>query len=193
MDTPSKKFHFLDIGANIGQTFDWYLLPVHDYDGWHIWCFEPSPRNLPALIEKARELAGRYKITVCPFGIGGNHDATRIYETSNPVGDSFLKKYWAGEDESKNIETLHEIVAATVPLGQFILANTAPGDKVVLKLDCEGSEYAALKSLIAEPEALARCSRIMVEWHNTKLPDDNPETFEALFASAGHPLEKWKF
>ncbi len=185
--------HFFDIGANIGNTFDWFLLKTREFDGWSVWCFEPSPRNLPPLIDKARELAGRYTITVCPFGIGGEFGAFRLFETSDPIGDSFKPEYWVGAVKSKNNRTLHQIMPAIVPLADFILTNTSPGDEIVLKLDCEGSEYAALRNLLDSEDALKRCTRIFVEWHDTKKADEVPAEFEQAFEARGRKIEKWDF
>ena len=45
------KHHFFDIGANIGQTFDDFLTKTTAFDGWDVWCFEPSPRVSEIYVE----------------------------------------------------------------------------------------------------------------------------------------------
>lgn len=185
--------HFFDIGANIGQTFDWYLLKTHDFDGWDVWCFEPSPRNTIQLLDRVRRLDKRFHVHVCPFGVAGKYEVARMYENQNPIGDSFFEHYTAGGDVSKVLDTAYLIHPVCVPLSQVIVTATEPGDSVVLKLDCEGGEYAALRDLLAHPEALTRCPRIMVEWHGTGLPGDDSELLTKQFAEKGITLDPWIF
>lgn len=185
--------HFFDIGANIGQTFDWFLLPTKEFDGWTIWCFEPSPRNVCQLLEKAKQLQERYTIIVCPFAITGSSRPVRIFQNENPIGDSLFEKYWVGNEESKNLAVNYQIMSLSVPLGEFISNHTSDGDNVVLKLDCEGSEYDALRNLIQYPKALHRCSRIMVEWHKTGRDQDDIHALKTILENVGHKLEAWNF
>jgi FkbM family methyltransferase len=187
--------HFLDIGANIGQTFDWYLNKTHDYDGWHVWCFEPSPRNLVALIDRAQhgDILHKHKVTICAFGIGGEWKAMPFFQTTNPVGDSFHKQYRVGAEVSKNLELPYDLVGSTMPLAEFIRRHIPDGEKCVVKLDCEGGEYGALRSLLCSLEQLKKCSKIMVEWHDTMNPDDDKDRLIATFKAIGYELELWPY
>lgn len=194
------KNHFFDIGANTGQTFDWFLNANRKYDGWCIWCFEPSIRSLPGLMETVNKFRGMYHVMVCPFAVGKTDSILRVYENYDPLGDSLLPKCWAGSIESKPVDTDHKIMASVVPLSRLILNNTEPGDNVEIKLDCEGGEYDCLRSLLESSPALARVSKIMVEWHGTgktfhgaeKTPD-NPVAFQDEFSKLGITLEPWPF
>lgn len=179
-EQPADMRHFFDIGSNIGQTFDDYLLKRHDYDGARVWCFEPSPRHVPALMEKAASVAGRFSVVVCPFGFRGQAGAIQFHQKDDPRGDSFEREL-ASSWQTHNVATAYELRAAALELGRFILENVPPSDTVTLKLDCEGSEYEILTALAENADAVARVDHFMVEWHTIGSPHATREEIEAAF------------
>lgn len=188
--------HFFDIGANDGNTFEHYLLKHPEFDGWMVWCFEPSPRSWPGLCATAERLAGRYRITLCPFGLAAVAGTPVLYQQACTLGDSFCANLLGNAGQKvPRLGVLYELRAATVTLSSFILANTGPVDEIVLKLDCEGSEFGILRELLACPEALGRCSRILAEWHLLDRFDSTSEcdALKATYAATGHPIEGWQF
>ncbi|MDE1170863.1 MAG: FkbM family methyltransferase [Verrucomicrobium sp.] len=186
--------HFFDVGANVGQTFDDFLLNHPQFDGWDIWCFEPSPRHVPALIEKARALTSRYRIHICPFGLRGRSGPQTFFQKDDERGDSF-ESYLASDHETVNLDTGYLLHSAAYEAGQFILQHTAPDDKIWLKLDCEGSEFDLLSTLIGNTEALARVDQILVEWHTIQsiAPIRNIRELHLMYLSIGKRLERWAF
>lgn len=183
--------HFLDIGANVGQTFDDFLLKRPDLDGWTVWCFEPSPRHLPALMAKAAEVAPFYaSVRIVPAGVGGEYSLRRFWTKDDPRGDSFSVRL-ASDHETKNLAEGFEIHAVTVDIADFI--ERTPGRHTV-KIDAEGAEYAIMERLIGATHIHDRIDCIMVEWHDT-------DTHEARSASgyierarsAGLRVEPWEY
>lgn len=165
MNQPTK--HFFDIGGNIGQTFDWLATLPHDYSDHIIWVFEPSPRHYHRLIEKCKQMSGKYTIKLCPFGLGGKTETLTFYEKDDDKGDSF-EPWLASDHEVTNIHQGYEVVASIVSLPEFILNMTKPGDEIVLDIDAEGSEYAILDALLKNEEALSRVTQIIAEFHHIK-------------------------
>jgi FkbM family methyltransferase len=183
--------HFFDVGANTGQTFDKFLLKTNDYDGWKIWCFEPSPRNMNGLVETARRVTAwpekgvhDFDVVVCPFGLWDKAGSFSFYEKSdaldpwgkeNGEGDSF-KENWITNNKSG-----YKINAVTVPILQFIQDNTQEGDRIVIKLDCEGAEYKILENLLVlGPDVINRIDKIYIEWHTTDEEHKKPSLIEAM-------------
>ena len=117
--------HFFDIGANVGQTFDDYLCKTNKYDGYTVWCFEPSPRHVPALMNKAVENSKRYTINVCPFGLRGRITVSKFYQKDDPRGDSF-ESYLASDHETKNMEYGYAIYSPAIGIADFIKSSTQP-------------------------------------------------------------------
>lgn len=192
------SLHFLDIGANIGQTFTDYLRQNRQFDGCEVWCFEPSPRHVPALMQTAQMWQHSYKIHICPFGLRGHNEITRFYMKDDPRGDSFAVNL-ASDHKTENLQTGYILEGYAHGLVEFLVDKTQPGDKVVIKIDAEGSEYSILTELACQlqgdPEMLARIDRIMVEWHTI---DADAECWDQgkladEFDRLGKPLERWMF
>jgi FkbM family methyltransferase len=186
--------HFFDVGANIGQTFDDFLVKQTAFDGWCIWCFEPSPRHVPALMEKAASVSSRYRVFVCPFGLRGNGAVMNFFQKDDARGDSF-ESFLASDHLTQNLRPGFELCVYAAGITDMILGATKPGDKIVLKLDCEGSEYDLLGALIRNAQALERVARILVEWHTIR-PGGSLEQQNDLirqYSAIGKPLEQWMF
>lgn len=186
--------HFLDVGAMRGQTFDWFLLKTHEFDQHKIWCFEPSPRHLSALIDRVRALPRKFAgIVVCPFGLGGQTITVPFYEKSNDwSGDSFMKDLQGPNGPLINQTSGYELLCYTMKITEFLAQHTQPNDTFTLKLDCEGSEYAILYSLY-NSEFMAALDGIYVEFHNTHegwkaTADGIIEMYQAF----GKPITPWK-
>ena len=190
----SNSRHFFDVGANTGQTFDAFLAKDRQYDGWRVWCFEPSPRHLPELMTKAQQYGSLYDIQLCPFGLRGEAGILPLHQKSDTRGDSF-EPYLGVGAEVPNLYVNYTLHVPAAKVDDFILANTNAGDKITLKLDCEGSEYGILQALACRHRALERVERIFVEWHSIspenpgKLMNHLMQAYELL----GHPLEDWMF
>lgn len=152
--------HFIDGGANIGQTFD-LLIKTNKYDGWKIWCFEPSPRHFSELIKKVDKYKNKYKIIICPFGLSNKTEFVSFYEKINTEGDSFISSW------NRNIATSgYEIISAQIDVVKFICDIIPNNDKITIKLDVEGYEYNILERILQSKQSLEKIDDIMVEWHN---------------------------
>ena len=177
--------HFFDIGANVGQTFDQFLSQTTEYDGWTIWCFEPSPRHFAQLLENCARYRDRYIINICPFGIGEYSKLLRFYEKDDPMGDSFEERLW-NDHEPKNINNGYTVIAHALSIQEVIDELIPEEDSVIVKLDVEGSEYGILESLALDTPK--QIKKLLVEWHNIGSPHDTPEN---LVARQHVPVEGW--
>lgn len=187
--------HFFDVGANIGQTFDDYLVGNNKHDGWKIWCFEPSVRHFPQLIAKIDAVKSRYSVVLCPFGIGGENTTAEFFPKIDPRGDSFERYLYCNPPTPVvNLSAGYELVFPMVSLPEFILRHTAPNDVIELKLDCEGGEFTALPALLNYPEALRRISTFFVEFHHKGTGwDVEMNKIKADYSAAGKIIKDWFF
>lgn len=185
--------HFIDVGANVGQTFDEYLSRDPAYDGWTVWCLEPSPRHWPGLCATAERYRERYNIHLCNFGLHAATGSGVFYQKDDPRGDSFYA-HLESDHLTANLAAGHTMHIATTGIVDFLQHYIPAGDAATLKLDCEGSEYAILTALACAPTAvLERVRRILVEWHTIRTPENllHPAELVARFADLGCPLESW--
>lgn len=177
--------HFLDIGSNIGNTFDWYLLKTTDYDNCHIWCFEPSPRHLDHLRVRCRSIIDHnehsFKITICSFALSNFTGFAKIFETADSLGDSLFET---------SVERPVELMCGVVDAAKFIREEIPAPDRVVLKIDPEGSELNIIDSILAAPDVLSRVHKVMIEFHSITHPECE-RIFERL-REASIPFQEWK-
>lgn len=156
--------HFFDVGANTGQTFRW-LAQSPAFDGWDVWCFEPSPRHLHGLLGAAEEYGARYRVHVCPFGLVGDEAGVRgFYEKIDALADSFHADMRNDFGHFTPRSAGYQVHAYAHNIARFIRRWTEQGDEVVIKLDCEGAEWSLLMDLLDAPEK-ARVTRLLIEWH----------------------------
>lgn len=180
--------HFFDVGAHNGNTFN-HL--GSEYDKWNIWCFEPSPRHLPDLIARGRNLNYRFNIIVCPFGLGGKNELLEFHLKNDPQADSFSNKF------STNMEEVGcKFMVGIFDISEFILNHTASEDTIHLKLDCETSEYEILNSLIKRPQSFDRVKKLMVEFHSKEniITEENEKERKDLILKCqelGHEILPW--
>lgn len=179
--------HFLDIGANTGQTFDEFLSKDPKYDGWTVWCFEPSPRHLPELMKTAERYRDRYHINICPFGVWSNDGYGLFRQKDDPRGDSFFPEL-ATDHVVNNLDTGYQMIVPQSGIGA-ILRNYPDDDIVVVKLDCEGAEYPILEALLKSPE-LRKVNELYVEFHNVGQPEGTAQGLIDAFANLC-PIKPW--
>jgi FkbM family methyltransferase len=170
--------HFFDIGGNAGQTFDYIETLGRDFSDYWFWVFEPSPRHFAKLLEKCARV--NYRVTVCPFGLGGKTELRRFYEKDDALGDSF-QPVLASDHDVHNADNGYEIMGSVISLPEFILAHTKFGDEIILDIDAEGNEYEMLAALIHSP-ALNRVGEVMVEWHHVPEEFISPRYFAEVCA-----------
>lgn len=163
--------HFFDIGSNDGCTFREFLCHDKKYDGWTVWCFEPSPRHLQKLMDTAKEFQNRYQIIICPLGITGETGMQEFYEKDDPRGDSF-ESHLASDHLTINLDNGYKIMAPTMSIWR-IFGMIPPGDRVTLKIDAEGSEYSILDSM--QTMDLSCVDEIFVEWHTIGSSHRDPQ------------------
>ena len=185
----SMNKHFIDAGANIGQTFDW-LHRNPRFDGWNVWCIEPSPRFHGDLMSRACDEVERYNVVVCTFGLGAISGFAPFFSKTDPLGDSFEEHSWTDHDQS-NLDAPFVLCPGVVGICDF-LARLPKSDEVVLKLDVEGAEYDILFGLLSAKE-IGRVTEILVEFHNVSHPVAmDSEQLVRAFDARGIAIDMWR-
>ncbi len=185
--------HFFDVGANVGQTFDQFLCKTNLYDGWTVWCFEPSPRHHAALLTKSQEMRDRFVVKVCPFGLSDRSAIVRFFEKDDALGDSFEESL-SGMRKTNNLSNGYEIMAPVFSVCDFIKHMTKHDDIIHMKIDAEGAEYAILSDL-ARSELRYPIKKLWVEFHDCTSDKKyrNRDELKNQFKESGLPIEEWLF
>ncbi len=145
-DLDVKGKDVLDIGANIGDTAIYFAIK----GARHIYALEPFPYSYYSAkrnIRLNRRFSGR--ITLINQGIGAAKGTVRLAHSFKSTGGSAIQA--TKEGKPVGITTIKAV------LDRYKL------DDAVLKMDCEGYEYASL--LNTDNKTLRRFSQMCIEYH----------------------------
>ena len=169
----------IDVGANVGFAA-LHFAGLAEVD--RVVAFEPFPRTVQLAAENlARNPALASKIDLQPFGLAARSEERRVEyseEWKASVGLSGLPPHL--RDRSQ----VHTATVRTQRASEVIerLGSEWPGHELVVKLDCEGSEYEILEDLVASAQ-IRRVAVVLIEWH-----DRGPELLEGLLLDSGYTV-----
>ncbi len=179
----------IDVGMNIGIAS---LFFASDPNVRRVYSFEPFKRTYELACANLR-LNPIYeaKITTHNFGLSGQ-DSTQelpyIEERKGSLGVQGMPNNFTPAAVDLNLQRIELREAATV-LRPIFAANA--NANIVLKMDCEGSEYRIFDNLAAA-QMLGRFQAIMLEWHREgprPLRDALHEHGYEVFTFGDHPSQ----
>ena len=146
----------IDIGMNVGLTS---LLLANNPMIKAVHSFEPfATPYARAAANIAMNPSLEPKITTYPFGLADRKEALQVkVQDTNTVGVSIAGTSVGAE------ETIH-IASAAETLRPIIDNAKAAGQRVVMKVDCEGSEFAIFEDL-ERADLFKSIDVMMIEWH----------------------------
>ncbi|MEZ2222879.1 FkbM family methyltransferase [Rhizobium sp. RCC_161_2] len=146
----------VDIGMNAGLAS---LFMAKDPTVREVHAFEPfSLPHARALKNFALNPQTRTKIKPNQFGLGEKDEQTEVMVSS----DATIGISVRGADTGKP-ETIHIRDAASI-IGPLAERAKAAGMDLVIKMDCEGSEFGIFKTL-AQHELFGSIHAMVIEWH----------------------------
>ena len=160
-----KKIHFIDCGANKGQSIAW---AIDHYEGkeLRIDSFEPQRENFEVLEDR--------------YG-----DDSRISLHENAVWKLeetkvFYPQTWGARTGSSLIEGKYStdprisVEVRCIDLAEWIKENKISDAHTILKIDIEGAEYDVIPHLLAN-NIQDLVDEWFIEWHGpTKTPNFDP-------------------
>lgn len=190
--------HFLDVGANVGQTFRDHLIPnVDRYQDFHIYCFEPSPRHLDALRSTADQNVGRFRsVSVIPAAVWRRvllptEELVEFHVKTQPLADSIFSEWRQNRAHGSRL-LVPMLDASRLPS----ILGIHWSSEIELKLDVEGAEYGILSAIIQTPENWVALRKVWVEWHHipgVTEPGLQQEDLIAGLRKRGVEVETWPF
>lgn len=180
--------HFLDIGANRGDTFKLFLDTKEDYKDYKIWCFEPSIRHLPGLEELVKAYSDKYQVHICPAAIGGESRVTQFYEKHCELCDSIFPE---GDQNNKIKKKPYGFLTSVLCITDVMnyICDIDENAEFEIKLDCEGCEYEILREIVRHKWQF-KIITIHVEFHQSSFENQKQELIE-LYNRLGIPLVEW--
>ena len=150
---------FIDCGAHLGESVEFFLKKFDPASSFQIHSFECNPRSIEAF--KRRHHA--------------NHKV-KLHEKAGWVNDGGIEFYLGLSDGCSvikekvtgNLDKENPIRVESISLSRFIKENFLPEDNIVLKIDIEGAEYAVLNDL-CDTGAIKYVKSLFGEWHYHKI------------------------
>jgi FkbM family methyltransferase len=152
----------IDIGLNIG-TVSLFFAQYKNIK--HIYAFEPFKETYEQAIDNLnlnKDL--KNKITAYNYGLSDKDEIKKVlYSSKITMAMSVLSESQKGCIREKDMSYSSVVLkSASKEIGN-IISNTK--HKIILKMDCEGSEYKIFDSL-NRSGTLKHIDYIMLEWHN---------------------------
>lgn len=144
---------FLDVGAHTGETLKIALEKKYGFN--KIYCFEP----VPECCDRLKKFKDK-RVTVYEYGFWDKNKKGEIYAPQTRGASLFKEKF--------HHKVKSQIIKLVRASGWF-KNNLKKGDRVYLKLNCEGAECTILNDLINTNE-YKKIDVLMVDFDVRKIP-----------------------
>lgn len=169
---------FLDIGADVGESVEFFRKNHPEADQFEIFSFEPHPEN----IKKLRKIEG---ITLIEKAVWVDDGGVTMY-FGKPKSSTICSDKRTGRIDP---EDKHEV--PTIDLAKFMKDNFKEEDEVWMKMNIEGAEYVVLPHL-KQTGALDLVDRLYIKWHLKKIPSVTDEIHDFAFALVPQAIPIWR-
>ncbi|MBC7845861.1 MAG: FkbM family methyltransferase [Flavobacterium sp.] len=158
----NENFVVFDIGMNIGISSLFFAL---NKNVDKIYSFEPVVTTYnQATYNLELNKAYSHKIEAFNFGLGGYSRVEKVLYNSQAKGNCGIRlesSLVIDKKDAKEIEIIIKDISEVLP----DLMAKHPGQKKVLKIDCEGAEYEILLKL-NDANLLNGIDVLLIEWHD---------------------------
>ena len=175
-ETKFKKYIFVDVGGNIGDTVQNFLehnvrsspIPSKEYDS--IYVFEPN-KDFHKLYERFYNQSYSFQLIKAA--------ATSVDGYLNFAGDGIGGSTLVQNSNNDNQNT-PKVLVPSVDFSKWLKKTVDIDDYVVCKIDAEGSEYEIIQQMFVDGTTCL-CDRLAIEWHGwlgKKVGDDYPHMID---------------
>jgi FkbM family methyltransferase len=158
----NKKRIFIDLGANIGQAYQFFngIYPNKNYDYILV---EPNK----FCVDKLKLLVDNSNVTILQSAAWIKKEQKLFYGVaesgnSTSLGASIITNH---KTKSYNIQKETAVLVETFDFSEFLLEKSMIYDEIIVKMDVESSEYDILEKLIND-DNIKLIDRIFVEFHS---------------------------
>lgn len=151
---------FIDGGARIGESIDYFLDKRKDLIGCDVYFFECNSDHLKDL-EKIKKTNKNYNFFIKNEAIWIENCEKDFYISIDRWGDLGCT---LDKDKTEKLDITNPRKVKTIDISKFI--DTIDSNSyIILKLDIEGSEYEVIEHLI-NTKKIERIKELHVEWHD---------------------------
>jgi len=158
----NKKRIFIDLGANIGQAYQFFnsIYPNNHYDYILV---EPNK----FCTDKLKLLVDNSNVTILQSAAWIKKEQKLFYGVaesgnSTTLGASIITNH---KTKSYDVQKETAVLVETFDFSKFLLEKSLIYDEIIVKMDVESSEYDILEKLIND-ENIKLIDRLFVEFHS---------------------------
>jgi len=148
----------LDCGANIGQSYEWFMKNRDDSDEYEVHCFEPVPSFKHYFENK--------NLTFHSDAVWVEDGTIDFYDKGGLSSTIYANKI---DYRGKGTKT----TLGCIDFSKFIKDNFKLSDYIIVKMDIEGAEYKVIEKML-EKGTFEYIDEFYVEFHGAKIKDLYP-------------------
>ncbi|MEE2700028.1 MAG: FkbM family methyltransferase [Bacteroidota bacterium] len=157
-----KKRLFIDLGANIGQGYQFFrgIYPNRHYDYILVEPNKFCAERLNVLAKKEK------RVIVLQAAAWTNNDMKLFYGIAESRNNTTLGASLVKEHKTKTYDSKDEtaVLVETFDFSEFLFKKKEIYDEIIVKMDVESSEYDILEKLI-DDSSIKCIDRLFVEFH----------------------------
>lgn len=172
-----RPLHVLDIGAHVG-SFATHVAALHRQA--HVECYEPSRNTVAYLRRNAAQNGVADRITVHEAALS-DEEGTALLDDNDlgSVHNGLIRDERRLVEGNDALAERHAAEVVTTTFDRAVAASPAPPQLV--KMDCEGGEYALVYA--SSPESWASVQLVVLEYH--PVPGESWDTLRGWFEDVG--------
>jgi len=137
---------FIDCGANVGQTIDFFKKYEKNYKEFEMYSFEGNTNLIDRITTRHKDLIDSGNLTVHNKAVWIENTNIKFYIS---VGGDGATKLGSSLDVTKNnVKENVFIDVEAIDLHKWITTEFSKDDYIFLKMDIEGSEYDVVPHLL---------------------------------------------
>jgi len=159
---PPKKRLFVDLGANIGQGYQFFN-PIYPNKHYDYILVEPNHFCVDELKKKLNHKDG---VTVLQAAAWINNGKKLFYGVAESGNNTTLGASIVKDHKTKTYDSNNETAVSvnTFDFSEFLFKKKEVYDEIIVKMDVESSEYDILEKLVNE-SSIKCIDRLFVEFH----------------------------
>jgi FkbM family methyltransferase len=151
---------FIDGGARIGESIEYFLDKREDLIGCDVYFFECNVDHINTLKEIQKNNK-KYNFFVSDNAVWIEDGQKDFFISIDQWGDLGCT---LDKDKSEKLDLYNPRVVNTIDISVFI-KNLPDDSYIILKLDIEGSEYEVVEHLI-KSNVIEKIKEVHIEWHD---------------------------
>ncbi len=177
----TRRSVYIDCGSNLGQGYDFFsrYFPISNFD--HV-LVEPNPFCVKVLKDKYLKNSINKTLSIIGKAADVKDGSALFYGLNNVNKGEYSDGASIQEFHNSALYTLDKddaIEVETFDFSSFINDCHNKYEKIVVKMDIEGSEYGILNKLLEDGNA-KHIDLIFVEFHSAYMVDKQKHTFSTL-------------